>query len=182
MKLIEQYITADELQQSVDDDNLVYWLTEVKAFTPELKQHVKALHVEVLSQEKMALYEDELELLAQSHRHDEGLVRTVVIYADEQPVCFARVVVSDDIREKQFKDFDELKNKPLGETLFFNSPDAYRNNFQFFRVGAAEQFTSALPTNLQDQFYTYGRSSIFNNDNGQVLVTELFSKHIPQLT
>ena len=181
MRLINHYLSKDELQQQLNDANLLHWLINVKAFTPELKQHVQSVQLKVLSQTRAPFYDDELELLTRSHTKPEGLVRIVMIYADNKPVCFARVAISDDILTKQLRDFDELSNKPIGETLFFNSPDAYRDQFQYFRTDAAKQFMSNLPEDLQKQFCTYGRSSIFNNNNGQVLVTELFSNHIPNL-
>ena len=97
----------------------LYWLLTVQAFTPTLKKIYPALRIELLSEGSIPIYSDEKDLLKSDHSSDIAWVRTVLIWNHTQPMCFARVVVSNKMFETYQIDFQNLSNKPLGETLFF---------------------------------------------------------------
>lgn len=181
MKLIDAPLDCETIKSRLENPSLIRWLTEVQAFTLELKKHFQSIRIELLSQGPGPFYEDEQTLLAASHRDSEGIVRRVLIYADDIPVCYARVAISDDILEKQSVDFHTLGTKPLGETLFFGKDKAKRDRFRYFYLDDApclkKEMTSAYPSSER----LYGRQSILANPNGEVLVTEVFLTHLPDL-
>ena len=160
-QLIKITHTAETLKTIISDNVLLYWLIDVKAFTPTLKKVYPNLNVKIFFQGTAPIYTDEQNFLEKNHQRSIGWVRVVLITSDQKPMCFARVVVSDDILKKQFTSFQNLSNKPLGETIFLINQVLFEINFSIFIMIMRKHFLKCFPKYIIPVFMTMGGNLFF---------------------
>ncbi len=97
-----------------------------------------------------------------------SLVRQIYILADEVPMVYARVVVPYGVYVANKVVFDDLGERPLGDTLLFNDPECRRSEFTFGMI-----------EHLRDELVA--RRSVFSFSPGQLLITEAFLPAIAKI-
>lgn len=140
------------------------WLTKPYILTQHLRK-LGSLSVDVLSEQHTAL----------------GWCRQITHQLNGETVVFAQVDVPTDTFAALEKQLGSLKNKPLGETLLYNSDAVKRSPFQFAKITdgtllfeqAKKQFDGKV-----DQLWA--RQSIFYWQGLPLTVTEVFLPTIPR--
>ena len=179
MNLLDKICTKAELKQAVPN-NLYRWLTEVPAFTPQMKQLGYAISVNLLQQAEDSLFDDEGKRLAKTHARPTALVRHVVIQGNALPVCYSRVVISDSLLKADPLKIKALGERPIGETLFFNDKATKRDQFSYFTLKDNPRLLASMQITLTT-LDLWGRQSVLANKNGEALVTEVYLNALPTL-
>ncbi len=107
--------------------------------------------------------------------HTEFWVRKIFLCSDETPLSFARVVVPKATYLRFQNAFEQLKTKPIGETLLHHNPDVTRHPFEY-------RFLEKNDLLSKDMQHTYAhlevpgwaRRSLFTWAGFPLLITEVF--------
>ena len=130
------------------DHNFHQWLTEVQIISETLKKIYSDVSVSVYREGLKEWDSDEESYMGSGY----GYSRQVFILGNKYPQVFGEVAVPIDIYSKYKKDFENLRNKPIGVTLLYN-----RNlNFKLWKR----------------------RSFFYKNNRIFLTVTETFFPHI----
>jgi len=151
-------------------NNLVAWLTVSGNLTQKLAQ-LNQYRFCKISQNYTTLPTEENQYLQQTQQ--QGLVRNVIHYAENNALVLARTVISDNLYHAFQNDFDTLENKPIGQTLLYHRHDLIRSNFEFGQVTVGiitDDFAKdvLLPDKID------ARRSLFGVNDSTLMITELF--------
>ncbi|NMG03108.1 chorismate--pyruvate lyase family protein [Azoarcus taiwanensis] len=151
------------------------WLTDTRSLTARIVARSGRFHVAVLEQRRARPMSDERALF--SLRTGEYLrVREVILYADDQPVVYARSVVSERDLRLVWRVFRGIGSRPLGAALFADprirrqplfSAALKRGDARYHRA-LIHAKTLARPARL------WARRSLFRLRGRDLLVTEVF--------
>ena len=139
--------------------NLLAWLIKCERLTEELKQTVKGYQFKVISENLREMRADEARLLNSSGQVWE---RRISHQSDAGEVVRASVVISAKTYTEFQSTFDNLKDQPIGNTLFFNNSSITRSAFEYSKIGTH-----------------WARRSIFHWNAQKIIVTEIFTDNLP---
>lgn len=157
------------------------WLTKPFILSKALKRVSQTLEVKVLSQRFTPAFDDEYAILNMP-KSDIPFVREVLLIGDNHlPLTYGRVVITPQTYQVYFQDFESLGNKPIGETLLYNNPDAKRSGFEFSCFQSDDPLCQNIFAHLPQVVAQdlWARRSVFNIKGNQLLVTELFLPTLP---
>lgn len=169
-----KWFAADALP--IADPYLKNWLLDTGSLTERLQSHCIDFHLDVIGQRQMS---PDLEELAQFTLDKQTLeatnwqVREVVLSGNGQPWVFARSILPQQLCEM---DLAELGNKPLGQ-IIFNDNRFVRSPFQLLSLPKKHHFLSTLGIRTEHQLW--GRRSVFNFNQVQLMVAEIFLPDSP---
>jgi len=152
--------------------NLYDWLVDTGSLTARLKQHGQQFSVEVLTEGRYPLSDDEKTKL--NLADNLGFVREVLLKVDGIPWVFARSVMSLNSLIAPGGELDKLGTRSLGSVLF-NAPDMQRSEIEIAEFAPhskvylySQQFSSIPKASL------FGRRSCFLLGGKSLLVAEVF--------
>ncbi|MFA3791240.1 chorismate lyase [Aliiglaciecola sp. SL4] len=166
--------SADDLP--VADPYLKNWLLDTGSLTERLQSHCADFRVELVGQRQMSPDDEELTQLTLNSPHADDMqwqVREVILYGNGQPWVFARSVLPQQLCEM---DLAELGNKPLGK-IIFNDNRFVRSPFQLLKLTNTLHFANFI--NTTDQQPLWGRRSVFDFQQLQLMVAEIFLPECP---
>lgn len=147
---------VDDLVEAKIPPGHIALMSDAQALSAKLKAKCRQLTVEVKSQELSPAFIDEQKLLGIEEYN--SLIRKIHLVGDGEPWVHGRVVVPNATYHAFQKEFDNMGDKLLGETLLYDRPNVTRSEFQFAKVGHR----------------LWGRRSVFSVDGYKLLVTEVF--------
>ncbi len=151
------------------------WLTDTGSLTARIVARSGRFHVEVLEQRRARPMSDERRLF-KLRRGEQLRVREVLLYADAQPVVYARSVVSERDLRLAWRVFRGIGSRPLGAALFADprirrqplvSAALKRGDARYHRAVACAKLVPP-PSRL------WARRSLFRLRGRDLLVTEVF--------
>lgn len=151
------------------------WLTDTGSLTARIVARCRRFHVEVLDQRRSRPMTDERRLFRL--RSGEHLrVREVILYADGQPVVYARSVLTERDLRLGWRVFRGIGNRPLGAALFAD-PRIRRQSLvaAALKRGDARYHRALVHAKpAPPQLRLWARRSLFRLHGRDLLVTEVF--------
>ena len=146
------------------------WLLETGSLTAKLKQQFDSFRVEVLSEKKIELTQEQADVIG--IQSQQALCREVVLYGNDKPRIYAQSWIP--LAQLSLNsDFLTLGSKPLGEFIF-QHPNLIRENLML----ASFLSDSAIAPLLESLHLTnenvIARRSIFHLEELKLMVCEAF--------
>ena len=139
--------------------NLAAWLIKPERLTQHLKKTAKNYRFHVISEQLRDMTTEELTILKTNGQVWE---RQTSHQSDAGEMIRAAVVISEKTYREFQSTFDHLKDKPIGDALFFNNPTVKRSAFEYAKAGTR-----------------WARRSVFSWNGHSIIVTELFTDNLP---
>ncbi len=146
---------------------ILSWLTKPMILSDALKRHYQTFCVRVLFQHFALASRDECEALGMKESN-EVFVRQVLLEGDNEARTVGRVIVPLSTYHNHRTHFQQLDNKPIGETLLYHRSDVIRETFEYAFV---KEIDSQVPFS---EHGLWSRRSVFRLQNDPLLVTDLF--------
>lgn len=152
--------------------SLIPWLQVPDNLGNALRKICDQLTVKIISEQRENFLADELSILNDSS----GYVRTILLQGDDQPFCYCRTAVSQQVYEKYAEEFRTLGMKLIGETMLYNNSKTTRSSFAFCKINLKHELYDLINQAAPHQSKAiYARRSIFlMNGIDIILITEIF--------
>lgn len=145
------------------------WLSFTGSLSQRLQDTFAGLSVKLINQQWQLPLTSEHKLLG-IPKHQSAFIREVILYANHQPVVFARTIIPAFTGLLSCQPLLDLETEPLGK-LLFSHPSAKRNPcFKYARFSHRQ--LQALPTPITQD--CWGRQSVFIINQRPLMVNELF--------
>ena len=111
--------------------------------------------------------------------------RWVVINGDDEPWCFAKVLVPESTYKKFKSEFDELKDNLLGQSILYQHPNMKRSGFEFAQLKSGSALFAQLQSMSKGAYLAQtlcARRSVFHLDEYPLLLEEIFLPMIPEVS
>jgi chorismate-pyruvate lyase len=153
-------------------DPLWRWLQQPK-LTQALQQHYPSHQLKVISQGMSTLLYEESILLPELESKRCWL-REICHCNQEQPLIYGRVMVPELTYLQHADELNQLKNRPIGDTLLFKNPQVIRSAFHYAKLDEYAPFYQRSCELLGPAAFFYARYSIFQWQNYPLIITEIF--------
>ncbi len=154
-------------------ESLYSWLHDVKHMTNTMSKKIGKVRLECLDENWGKAYQYEREAL-NLKPSDPAWVRTVMIYADEKPFMYARVVLPKETIEK-FPIFENFGDRKLGQDFMYGRDDYSRTSFKYAVINPEvnSNMYSEIP-GFKSKGYLWLRCSTFKVAGVNLFLTEFF--------
>lgn len=164
------------------------WLEKPFILSKALKKVYTEFSVSLVSQSINYIPDDEVDPL-ECQKNTQGLIREVYLLGNCSPCIYARVTVPEKTFLANREDFENLGNRPIGETMLYNDPSVTRGDFEIKRLTQDDYllFDSVVHQNFFEVAIAsmhkvkelWARRSVFTKGTNRLLVTEVFLANIP---
>lgn len=137
---------------------LAQWLIKPERLTRQLKSVTKDYQMTVTQEGLRRATPDELTFFNSAQIWE----REISHRSGTNEMIYASVTLSAETYAAYQETFDNLSNRSIGETLFFNNPEVRRSAFEYAKVGDR-----------------WARRSTFFWNQHKILVTEYFTENLP---
>jgi len=156
--------------------SLAAWLLHSKHISKDLRKHCRELKVDLKGQHQMHAYVDEYDYLQVVN--EVAWIREIFLNGDNVPLTYGRVVVPANTYQRYQHDFENLGDKPIGETLLYPNPLVTRSPFQYAYFSNQDPILQAINQHLnlsEPLAQAFGRrSSFLLPEHCPLLITEVF--------
>ena len=160
---------------------LHHWLGDTASLTLKLMQCSRQFRVQRLVQRSERCLADEAQRLGLA-RPVKAMVREVALLCDGVPFVFAHSVLPLTSSAQDWPWFDQLGERSLGSMLFAD-PQIVRGELEYARLSPQHPLAQrAVQAGMQSSQGLRARRRLFRRKQGIILVTEVFSPLIAQLT
>ena len=151
-----------------------YWLTEIKKLGNELsKIYPKRVLINKNNRKIMLSSQEQCILNCNT-----AFQRIIVHKNLNEPLVYARTLISDQTYQKHKVFFDKLQNNSIGDSYLFDNPNYNRSDFEISAI--SRQYIKAL-FDYDSEADVLARRSIFSNHNhDKLLIEEYFVGIIKQ--
>jgi chorismate--pyruvate lyase len=135
--------------------------------------HWPNVHLRLISEQFDSAFSDEQACF--DTIHSDFWIRKIFLCSDETPLSYGRVIVPKSTYLRFQKDFDQLKTKPIGETLLHHNPQVKRYPFEYRfleKTDPLSKDTQLVYPKLNTP--SWARRSLFTWEGFPLLITEVF--------
>lgn len=166
----QQHCLSTELNSQIKS-----WLFDTGSLTARLIKHCHGnFSVKVLSVRTATPTPDEISALGLKPR-SQALIRQVLLYCDDKPVVYARTIIPVSSLRGALRGLVQLGARPLGAVLFADKK-MKRKPMEITSLTAKHKCYSWTQSRGTEKIW--GRRSVFNLKNSELLVSEFF---LPEL-
>lgn len=178
-----------EINHEIIPHQVREWLTKPYVLTQALKRVCSDFCVKVKQEDVKPLQADEIAALGCYHNPN-GYIRETYLGSRDNALVYARVTMPQSTYEFKRKDFENLGNRPIGESLLYNDPSVTRSGFEINRITLNDELL--FDSEVHESFYKamieksarlpelWARRSIFRLSGYPLLITEVFLANIPE--